>query len=103
MPAAEKAGLGIVNIKAFARGELLKGRNLRGDDRGLPRSMIAFVLQEDLVDTCICGVISEAELREDLSASWTGLTDDQRRRLDELAAHTPCRGYDWLENGWRYA
>jgi aryl-alcohol dehydrogenase-like predicted oxidoreductase len=100
MPAAESAGLGIVTIKAFARGELLKDRDLVGKDRGLPRSMIAFVLQNRMVDTCICGVISEAELREDLSASWTGLTMEERRRLETLAAHTPCRGYQWLENDW---
>lgn len=102
MPAAKKAGLGIVTIKAFARGELLKDRDLRGKDQGLPRSMVAFVLQSDLVDTCICGVISEAELRENLSASWTGLTVEERRRLEMLAADTPCPRYQWLENDWRY-
>ena len=36
LPAAEKAGLGIVTIKAFARGALLDGRDLRGADAGLP-------------------------------------------------------------------
>ena len=43
-------------------------------------------------------VYGEAELREDLSASWTGLTDEERKQLETLAADTPCRGYQWLEN-----
>ena len=102
MPAAKTAGLGIVTIKAFARGALLNGRDLRGADAGLPRDMLAFVLQQELVDTCICGVISEAELREDLSASWTRLTPAANRRLESLAG-TACPGYRWLEEGWRYA
>jgi aryl-alcohol dehydrogenase-like predicted oxidoreductase len=103
LPAAEAAELGVVTIKAFARGELLKNRDLNGVDRGLPRCMVAFVLQNKLVDTCICGVISEAELRENLSASWLGLTDEEQRRLERLAANLSCRGYPWLENDWRYA
>lgn len=64
--------------------------------------MIAFVLQNELVDTCICGVIRESELREDLSASWTRLTPEGRRRLEGLAA-TPRPGDRWLEDGWQYA
>ena len=64
--------------------------------------MLAFVLREKLVDTCICGVISEAELRENLSASWTPLTPEADRRLEKLAA-AAGPGCDWLEAGWRYA
>jgi len=103
LPAAEKAGLGIVTIKAFARGELLKGQDLRGSAAGLPRDMLSFVLENKLVDTCICGVINEAELRENLSASGRDLSPEARQRLDRLAAGAPCRGYRWLEEGWRYA
>jgi aryl-alcohol dehydrogenase-like predicted oxidoreductase len=103
MPVAEKAGLGIVTIKAFARGELLKDRDLQGADQGLPRSMIAYVLHNKLVDCCICGVVSEVELRENLSASWSELTDDEGRRLEALAANTPCHPGHWLEKGWQYA
>ena len=103
MPAAEKAGLGIVTIKAFARGELLIDRDLRGADQGLPRSMIAYVLQHELVDCCICGVVSEAELRENLSASWTRLAPGEKQRLEAMAADMPCHRYHWLENGWQYA
>ena len=102
MPTAEKLGLGIVTIKAFSRGELLKGHDLRGSEAGLARDMLGFVLDHALVDTCICGVISEAELRENLSASWTRLTPEARGRLERLAAATPCPGYRWLEAGWRY-
>jgi aryl-alcohol dehydrogenase-like predicted oxidoreductase len=102
LPAAEKVGLGIVTIKAFARGALLEGRDLRGKDAGLPCDMLAFVLQQELVDTCICGVISEAELRENLSASWTRLTPETSRRLEKLAS-TAGPSCDWLEAGWRHA
>lgn len=102
LPAAEKAGLGIVTIKAFARGELLTDRDLQGSDRGLPRSMIAYVLQNELVDCCICGVVSEAELRENLSASWTKLSPEESRRLEAMAANMPCHDYHWLENGWQH-
>ena len=103
MLAAERVGLGIVTIKAFARGELLKDRDLRGKEAGLPRDLLAFVLEHELVDTCLCGVISEAELRENLTASGMKLTPESHRRLGSLAAVSPCPGYRWLEESWRYA
>jgi aryl-alcohol dehydrogenase-like predicted oxidoreductase len=65
--------------------------------------MIAYVLHNKLVDCCICGVVSEVELRENLSASWSELTDDEGRRLEALAANTPCHPGHWLEKGWQYA
>ena len=71
-------------------------------NHGLPRSMIAYVLRSDLVDCCICGVVSESELRENLSASWTGLTTEEGRRLEALAASSPCHRNHWLEQGWQY-
>lgn len=80
----------------------MKKRDLAGADAGLPRDMIAFVLEDKNVDVCTCGVHNVEQLRENTSASWTGLTPEGRERLG-LAAATPCPGYRWLEEGWRYA
>ncbi len=104
LPAAKKKKLGVITIKPFARGELLKDRRLEGADAGLPRDMIAFVLENKLVDICTCGVHTLKQTRENLSASWTELSPDQRKRLDEVAG-TPVDSieYGWLERDWRYA
>ena len=102
LPAAKEKNLGVITIKPFARGSLLKKRDLEGADAGLPRDMIAFVLQNELVDICTCGVHTEAQVKENFSASWTGLAPGARERLD-IAATTPCEGHRWLEEGWRYA
>jgi predicted aldo/keto reductase-like oxidoreductase len=102
IPAAKQAGLGVITIKPFARGALLKERNLTGADAGLPRDMISFVLENDEVDCCLCGVHLEAHVHENFSASWTKLTPERRQRL-EIAAADPCGGHRWLEDGWRYA
>ena len=101
--AARKAGLGMVTIKPFARGSLLKKRDLAGADAGLPRDMVAFVLENKLVDVCICGVHTLAQMKENFSASWTKLTPEGRKRLKKLAAATPCPHYAWLEQGWLHA
>jgi len=103
MPAAKKANLGVVTIKPFARGSLLNERDLTGADAGLPRDMIAFVLENDDLDVCICGVHTEAHVRENFSASWTRLSPERRKRLEQVAASTPCEGHRWLEEGWLYA
>lgn len=100
IPLARKLGLGIVTIKAFARGELLQGHDLEGAEAGLARDMLAFVLDNKLVDCCICGVHTEAHVRENFSASWAGFSPDARRRLEQLATRGPCRAIAWLENGW---
>jgi len=100
IPLAKQLDLGMITIKPFARGELLTGRDLAGPDAGLCRDMIAFVLENRQVDCCICGVHTEAHVRENFSASWTRLTPAARRRLETLAARTPCRANRWLEQGW---
>jgi aryl-alcohol dehydrogenase-like predicted oxidoreductase len=100
LPEAEKLGLGIITIKALARGELLQGRGAGDADAGLARDLVAFVLEQPLVDCCICGVHSEAHVRENFSASWTKLTPAARQRLTALAARTPCRDLAWVEQGW---
>jgi predicted aldo/keto reductase-like oxidoreductase len=102
LPAAKKKNMGVITIKPFARGSLLKKRDLQGEDAGLPRDMIRFILDNEMVDICTCGVHTVQQVRENLSASWTGLTPDGRKRLG-LAAATPCPTYQWLEGDWRYA
>ena len=104
LPEARKAGLGVVTIKPLARGALLKGRDLAGADTGLPRDMIAFVLENKHVDICTCGVHTLAQVRENVSASWTRLSPQGRKRLKTVAtARLPGRDHAWLEDGWRYA
>ena len=130
MPGAEKLGMGIVTIKPFGRGELLasgppaasakKGnvpeatalgsRTASGREvplsvfsgPGLARDMMAYVLQNDLVDVCICGVHTEAHVRENFSGAWSKLSPRGRQRLEMLAALTAFSRDDWLERGWRY-
>ena len=102
LPAAKKKNLGVITIKPFARGSLLKKRDLEGADAGLPRDMIAFVLEHEQVDICTCGAHTLAQFQENFSAAWTKLTPDARKRL-RIAAATPCPGHGWLEEGWQYA
>ncbi|OHB73935.1 MAG: hypothetical protein A2Z25_05390 [Planctomycetes bacterium RBG_16_55_9] len=103
LPAAKKKNLGVITIKPFARGALLKDRDLKGADAGLPRDMIAFVLENKQVDICTCGVHTLEQTRENLSASWTKLSPDRRKQLEEVAGD-PVDGeeYAWLERDWRY-
>ena len=94
----------MITIKPFVRGALLKDRDLKGTDAGLPRDLIAFVLENKLVDICTCGVHTIEQVRENLSASWTKLSPDRRERIEKLAGTgIPGREYAWLEQGWRYA
>jgi len=104
LPAAKKKGMGVITIKPFARGALLKNRDLKGADAGLPRDMIAFILQNKQVDICTCGLHTIEQVRENFSASWTKLSRKQRERL-EKAAQTKTAGADhaWLERDWLLA
>ena len=104
LPAAKKKGLGVITIKPFVRGALLKDRDLKGADAGLPRDLIAFVLENKLVDICTCGVHTIEQVRENLSASWTKLSPGGRQRIKKIAAGNILdREYAWLEQDWRYA
>jgi aryl-alcohol dehydrogenase-like predicted oxidoreductase len=118
--------MGIITIKPFGGGALLTGRDMRKSDAnyglsgappvaapqtgrdpqkadaGLARDMVAFVLENEQVDICTCGVYTLGQVREDFSASWTKLTPERRTRLG-LAAATTCPSYGWLEEGWRHA
>jgi aryl-alcohol dehydrogenase-like predicted oxidoreductase len=104
LPAAKKKGLGVITIKPFARGSLLKKRDLKGADAGLPRDLIAFVLENKLVDICTCGFHTVEQVRENFSASWIPLTHKSRKRL-QLASSVKCHGVhgNWLEKDWLYA
>jgi aryl-alcohol dehydrogenase-like predicted oxidoreductase len=105
IPAAKQAGLGVITIKPFARGVLLKGRDIEDADADLPRDMIAFVLENENVDVCLCGLHTLEQMKRNFSASWCGLTPEGKKRLEHLAATTPVpQGeHAWLEEGWRYA
>jgi predicted aldo/keto reductase-like oxidoreductase len=102
LPAAKKKNMGTITIKPFARGSLLKDRDLEKADAGLARDMISFILENPQVDLCTCGLHTLAQLKENFSASWTPLTPEGRKRL-EIASATPCPGYAWLEEGWQHA
>ena len=103
LPAAKKKQLGVITIKPFARGELLKKLDLKGTDAGVPRDMIAFVLEDKNVDICTCGVHTIEQTRENLSASWTGLSPASRKRLKKVAAtRVDNPEYAWLEQDWCY-
>ena len=97
---ARRLGLGVVTIKALARGELLNRPAALEDRAGLARDMIAFVLENPQVDCCICGVHTEEHVRENFSASWTKLTPEARKRLEKVAASGKSGPYGWLERGW---
>jgi aryl-alcohol dehydrogenase-like predicted oxidoreductase len=105
MPIAREAGLGVITIKPFARGSLLKGRALAGADQNLPPELIAFVLENAAVDVCLCGVHTVQQVSQNFAASWTRLSPDRRAQLESLAAATPIPHgeFCWLEEGWRYA
>jgi len=104
IPAAKKKNMGIITIKPFARGSLLKKKDLKGADAGLPRDLIAFTLENKQVDICTCGVHTLEQVWENFSASWTPVTDENRKRLASAAA-TKCRDTHsgWLEKDWVYA
>lgn len=107
LPEAKKLGMGVVTIKALARGELLKDADLEGRDSGIARDMIAFVLENPAVDCCIFGMHSETHVRENVAASWTPLTERARQRLEEIRRMPQRSLYGWLERDWlgstRYA
>ncbi len=104
MAAAKKIKMGVITIKPFARGSLLKNRDLEGADAGLPRDMIAFVLQNEHVDICTCGVHTLAQVKENFSGSWTKLSPQAIERLKEVGKVPLAAGeHSWLEDGWRYA
>ena len=103
MPVAKKAGLGVVDDQAAGPRRSLWQIALDGADAGIARDMIAFVLENENLDVCICGVHTEAQVRENFSASWTKLSPPRRERLEKLAALAACPGHGWLEKGWRSA
>jgi aryl-alcohol dehydrogenase-like predicted oxidoreductase len=101
-PHAEKAGLGIVTIKPFARGSLFKA--LEADepdatDADLAAKMIRFVVANERVDVCLCGVHTLDHVRTNFGAAARPLAAAERRDLDRLAS-VPTDADDWLEHHW---
>ncbi|NUQ62727.1 MAG: aldo/keto reductase [Pirellulales bacterium] len=97
LPEAKKLGMGVVTIKALARGELLKDTDPEGRDAAIARGMIAFVLENPAVDCCIFGMHSEAQVRENLAASWTPLTGPARQRLKQISEMPSRSLYGWFQ------
>ena len=82
----------------------MKGLDLKGADAGLPRDMIALLLENKLIDICTCGVHTMEQTLENFSASWTKLSPSGRERLKKVAAApVPDEEYAWLEQDWMYA
>jgi len=95
----------VITIKPFARGALLKAHDLKGQDADFPRELMAFVLENQFVDVCLCGVHTFDQLKLNFSASWTGLSPERREALRMLGGGTELQGggIAWLEKGWLYA
>ena len=101
-PHAERAKLGIVTIKPFARGSLFKA--LKADepdatDADLAAKMIRFVVANDKVDVCLCGVHTLDHVRQNFGAAAAPLAAAERRALGRLALG-PTDADDWLERHW---
>ncbi len=104
IPAAKQKNMGVVTIKPFARGSLLKGKDLTDADAGLPRDMIRFVIENKQVDCCTCGVHTVDQVKENFSASWTPLTAEGQERIEKYSStRIPGGEHAWLEEGWLYA
>ena len=101
-PRADRAKLGIVTIKPFARGSLFKA--LRADepeatDADLAAKMIRFVVANERVDVCLCGVHTLDHVRTNFGAAARPLAADERQALRGLALG-PTDADDWLEHHW---
>ncbi len=101
LPDAKKKNMGTITIKPFARGSLLKKKDLTGADAGLPRDLIAYVLEDENVDICTCGVHTLDQVKENFSASWTPISAEGRKRLEAMTGIAVAGGeHAWLEEGW---
>jgi len=101
-PHAERAGLGIVTIKPFARGSLfraLKATEPKATEPELAARMIQFVVSNPRVDVCLCGVHTVEHVRQNFGAAARRLGAAQRAELTTLAAKAPTP-QRWLERGW---
>ena len=99
---AEKAKLGIVTIKPFARGSLfkaLKEDEPKASDADLASKMMRFVAANKSVDVALCGVHSEDHVRQNFGAVSQPLAADEEAALTRQA-QALARGGDWLEQHW---
>ncbi|MFC1806209.1 aldo/keto reductase [Planctomycetota bacterium] len=101
-PHADRAKLGIVTIKPFARGSLFKAFKAdepKATDADLAAKMIRFVVANRRVDVCLCGVHTLDHVRQNFAAAARPMAAAERRALDRLA-HVPTDADDWLEHHW---
>ena len=101
-PQAERAKLGIVTIKPFARGSLfkaLKAKDPTATDADLAAQMVRFVVANPHVDVCIPGVHTLDHVKQTFGAAAQPLADAERRTLDQLT-RAPLDAPDWLEDHW---
>jgi len=99
-PHAERARLGIVTIKPFARGSLfksLKKKDPNATEPNLAAQMIRFVVNNPRVDVCICGVHTLEHVKQNFGAAITKPGAAEAHRLERLA-RAPTGGDDWLEH-----
>jgi aryl-alcohol dehydrogenase-like predicted oxidoreductase len=73
-PAMKEKDLGVIVIKPFAAGSLLKSKDLTGVDKGLPRDMLSFVLANEHVHSVLPGLGSVEQGQENFSASWNPIS-----------------------------
>lgn len=79
---AEK-DLGIIAIKPFAAGSLLKGKDLKGKDKNLARNMLSYILANKNIHSVLPGYSSVEQGKENFSASWNPLTTAQVKQMEE--------------------
>ena len=82
-PALAEKDLGVIIIKPFAAGSLLKNKDLQGKDKDLPRNMLSYILANKYVHSVLPGFSSVEQGREDFSASWNPLTTAQVKQMEE--------------------
>jgi len=83
-PAIAEKDLGVIAIKPFAAGSLLKDKDLEGADKDLPRNMLAYILANKNIHSVIPGYSSVAQGEENFSASWNPLTAAKKAEIEEI-------------------
>ena len=71
-------------------------------DHSHPGERLAFVLEDENVSACICGVHTVDQVKENFSASWTKLSPQRRDQITmcEPNRYLLCGDHAWLEEGW---
>ncbi len=82
-PALAEKDLGVIIIKPFAAGSLLKDKDLEGKDKDLARNMLSYILANKYVHSVLPGYSSVEQGEENFSASWNPLTTAQIKQMEE--------------------